>query len=53
VTLEQAKDYFGTDVDFYVDGGDLSDRQPSTIIKIVDDAIKIIREGAVKITPNS
>lgn len=48
-TVADAQDYFGDKVDFYVDGGDLSGRPPSTIIRIVDDAIEIIREGAVKI----
>jgi L-threonylcarbamoyladenylate synthase len=48
-TVEQAKDYFGDKVDFYMDGGDLSGRQPSTVIRIVDDAIEVLREGAVKI----
>jgi L-threonylcarbamoyladenylate synthase len=51
-TVAEAKAYFGEGVDFYVDGGDLSNRAPSTIIKIVDDAIEIIREGAVKIQEN-
>ncbi len=49
VTLSQAKAYFDDKVDFYVDGGDLSNNLPSTIIRIVDDAIEVIREGAVKI----
>lgn len=47
--IEQARRYFGKTVDVYVDGGDLSGRLPSTLIRIVDDAIEIIREGAVKI----
>jgi len=51
-TAQAAKDYFGDQVDIYVDGGDLSDRQPSTVIRIVDDAIEILREGAVKISEN-
>jgi len=49
-TVAQAEDYFGKNVDFYLDGGDLSGREPSTIIRIVDDAVEILREGAVKIT---
>ncbi len=49
VTVQEAKDYFGDRVDFYVDGGDLSDHQPSTIIRIVDDAIEVLRPGAVQI----
>jgi len=48
-TIDQAKSYFGDKVDFYVDGGDLSDRQPSTLIRIIDDAIEVLRPGAVKI----
>jgi tRNA threonylcarbamoyl adenosine modification protein (Sua5/YciO/YrdC/YwlC family) len=47
--LSEAEEYFGDQVDFYVDGGDLSGHQPSTVIRIVDDAIEILREGAVKI----
>jgi L-threonylcarbamoyladenylate synthase len=48
-TVQQAKGYFGKEVDFYIDGGDLSRREPSTIIRIVDDAIEVLRPGAVKI----
>ncbi|MEO8104975.1 MAG: L-threonylcarbamoyladenylate synthase [Candidatus Saccharibacteria bacterium] len=49
VTSQQAQTYFGDKVDFYVDGGDLSGQQPSTIIRIVDDEIEILRHGAVNI----
>lgn len=48
-TLQAAQDYFGDQVDFYVDGGDLSQRAPSTIIRIIDDAIEVVREGAMRI----
>lgn len=48
--LAEAQNYFGDLVDFYVDGGDLSLRQPSTIVRIVDDAVVVIRDGAVKIS---
>ena len=48
-TVAAAQEYFGNSVDFYVDGGDLSGRKPSTLIRIVDDAIEVIRDGAVKI----
>jgi len=47
--LEEARAYFGDRVDFYVDGGDLSNHVPSTIIRIVDDAVEILRPGAVAI----
>lgn len=48
-TITEAEKYFGDKLDFYVDGGDLSDREPSTLIRIVDDAVEVLREGAVKI----
>lgn len=50
--IAQAEQYFGDSVDFYVDGGDLSGRQASTVIRIVDDAIEVLRQGAVTITKN-
>ena len=50
--IKAARAYFGDNVDFYIDGGELGERPPSTIIRIVDDAIEIIREGAVKIKEN-
>jgi L-threonylcarbamoyladenylate synthase len=48
-TVAEARKYFGDTVDFYVDGSDLSKAQPSTIIRIVDDAIEIVRQGSVKV----
>ena len=47
--IKAAYAYFGDSVDFYVDGGDMSGRPPSTLIRIVDDAIEILRPGAVAI----
>jgi L-threonylcarbamoyladenylate synthase len=47
--VHEAQAYFGDKVDFYVDGGDLADREPSTVIRIVDDAVEVLRQGAVKI----
>ncbi len=48
-TIAEAKAYFGDQVDFYVDGGDLSGQQASTVIRIVDDAVEVLRPGAVTI----
>ncbi|MBW3568537.1 L-threonylcarbamoyladenylate synthase [Candidatus Parcubacteria bacterium] len=47
--INEAMIYFGDKVAAYVDGGDLSGREPSTLIRIVDDVVEVIREGAVKI----
>lgn len=49
VTIAQARQYFGDKVDFYIDGGDLTGRQPSTLIRIIDDAVEVLRQGAAKI----
>jgi tRNA threonylcarbamoyl adenosine modification protein (Sua5/YciO/YrdC/YwlC family) len=46
-TITEAETYFGDNVDSYTDGGNLSGRQPSTIIKIVDDAVEVVRNGSV------
>jgi len=46
-TIDEAQKYFGNQVDFYVDGGDLSGRGASTVLRVVDDAIEILRQGSV------
>jgi L-threonylcarbamoyladenylate synthase len=48
LTIEEAKRYFGNEVDFYVDEG-LVQSEPSTIIQITGHKILIIRDGAEKI----
>lgn len=48
-TVDEAKEYFGASVDFYVDGGNLAGRLPSTVVRIVDDAIEVLRPGAVTV----
>lgn len=49
MTVQQAVDYFHEKVDFYVDGGDLTGSKPSTIIRVADDAIEVLRQGAVPV----
>jgi|AntRauTorckE6833_2_1112554.scaffolds.fasta_scaffold00834_10 tRNA threonylcarbamoyl adenosine modification protein (Sua5/YciO/YrdC/YwlC family) len=48
-SLTEAKAYFGESVDFYVEPIPGLVQQPSTIIRIVDDSVEVLREGAVKI----
>lgn len=46
-TLKDAWEYFGTSVDFYVDGGELKDRLSSTLIKFdLTGKMSVLREGA-------
>jgi L-threonylcarbamoyladenylate synthase len=48
-TLQEAQAYFDDQVDFYIDGGDLSGNLPSTVIRMADDAIEVLRQGAVDV----
>lgn len=48
-TLVEAIEYFGDAVDFYVDGGDLSGKAPSTIVRPIGEGIEILRQGSVHI----
>ena len=47
--IKEIINYFGGKLDFYVDGGEIKNTSPSTIIRIVDDAIDIVRPGIVEI----
>jgi len=48
VSVEDIRKYFGDDVDIYIDPKDTPyTGQPSTIIKIKDDTINLIREGVI------
>lgn len=47
-SIDEARQYFGSKVDFYVDGGKMLG-QASTVIRIVDDAVEVLRRGSVNI----
>jgi L-threonylcarbamoyladenylate synthase len=44
-SIEEANNYFGERVDFYVDGGVIAGVPASTIIRPSDDGIQILRQG--------
>ncbi|HEX5797650.1 MAG TPA: L-threonylcarbamoyladenylate synthase [Candidatus Saccharimonadales bacterium] len=46
--ITEAKKYFAGKVDCYFDAGKLSGT-PSTLVRVVDDAVEVLREGTVKI----
>ena len=49
--LAEAKGYFNSRVDFYVDGGDRHNCAPSTVVRLnTDGTLKTLREGALKIS---
>jgi L-threonylcarbamoyladenylate synthase len=47
--LAEAQAYFGEHVDFYVDGGHIGARQPSTIARYKNGKLTVLRQGAVDI----
>lgn len=48
-TINEAKAYFGDQVERYEDGG-VVNSEPSTVIKIEDGQIHVLRDGAVKLS---
>ena len=46
-TLQEAKNYFAHRVDVFVDGGTLTSKSGSTVVEVMEDSIKIIREGEI------
>lgn len=47
-TIDETREYFGNDIGFYVDFGKL-EGDPSTVVKIEGETIKVLRQGAVPI----
>ncbi|RME67042.1 MAG: threonylcarbamoyl-AMP synthase, partial [Nitrospirae bacterium] len=47
-SAEMILKYFATEVDLLVDGGRTRGYEPSTIVEVVNDQIKIIRRGIIK-----
>lgn len=43
-TIAQAKNYFGENVSFYLDGGVIK-TSPSTILELKDESIRVLRKG--------
>lgn len=48
-TVSEAFAYFGDDIDFYVDGGTITDSQPSTIVRPTSEGLEVLRQGAVSL----
>ena len=46
--IDQAREYFGESVDFYVDFGVL-ESDPSTIVRIKEGKLEVVRKGAVDV----
>ena len=46
-TIAEAKRYFETQVRIFLDGGTLTSRTGSTVVEVIEDQVKIIREGDI------
>jgi L-threonylcarbamoyladenylate synthase len=46
-TLQQTKNYFTNRVVIFVEGGTLTSKSGSTVVEVMEDSIRIIREGEI------
>lgn len=51
--INEAVEYFGEKIDYYVDDNIGSINKPSTVIRVVDDALEVLRDGAIKVSEDS
>lgn len=49
-TIEEARNYFGTKIDLYIDSGKV-ESEPSTLVDCTKDGVNILRNGAVSLSP--
>ena len=42
---------FGSEVDLVLDGGDLPDAEPSTVVDVSSQPFRILRQGAFRLPP--
>jgi L-threonylcarbamoyladenylate synthase len=46
-TIQQAQNYFAGEIEIFLDGGKLPSKIGSSVVEVIDDRIKIIREGEI------
>jgi L-threonylcarbamoyladenylate synthase len=46
-TVGEAKDYFAGQIEFFIDGKELTSKSGSTVVEIIGGAVRIIREGEI------
>ena len=49
-TVEQAENYFSGAIEVFVDGGKLAAKIGSSVVEVIEDRIKIIREGEITVS---
>jgi L-threonylcarbamoyladenylate synthase len=48
-TIEQAQNYFASDIEIFLDGGKLPSKTGSSVVEVIDDRIKMIRAGEISL----
>ena len=48
-TIEQAQDYFAGEIEIFIDGGKLPSKTGSSVVEVIENRIKIIREGEISV----
>jgi L-threonylcarbamoyladenylate synthase len=48
-TIEQAQNYFAGQIEIFIDGGKLPSKTGSSVVEVIDNGIKIIREGEISL----
>ena len=48
-TIQEARRYFSDKIEIFLDGGRLGGRQGSTVVEVLGDELKMIREGAISL----
>ena len=46
-TIQEARDYFAEQIEVFLDGGTLAGKTGSTVVEVIDNRLKIIREGEI------
>jgi L-threonylcarbamoyladenylate synthase len=49
-TIEEAENYFSGEIEVFVDGGKLAAKIGSSVVEVIEDKIKIIREGEISVS---
>jgi L-threonylcarbamoyladenylate synthase len=49
-TIEQAENYFAGEIGIFLDGGKLPAKIGSSVVEVIEDRIKIIREGEISVS---
>ena len=50
-TAQEVIEYFGKRIDLVIDGGEVNVTEPSTVLDVTTTPPRVVREGAIRVTP--